>query len=107
MTYNAESPCFCKGSVGNHTTYTSYDSLGNLLETTDANGVVTRYEYDALNRQTAVILNYQPGIQADAETNVRYEFAYNAVGNRTSVRDPNGNVTHLWIRCPQPRHIEI
>jgi YD repeat-containing protein len=76
-----------------HTTYTSYDSLGNLLETTDANGVVTRYEYDALNRQTAVILNYKPGFPADAETNVRYEFAYNAVGNRTSVKDPNGNVT--------------
>jgi YD repeat-containing protein len=78
--------------LGN-TTQSSYDSLGNLLETTDANGVVTRYEYDALNRQTAVILNYKPGVQADAETNVRYEFAYNAVGNRVSVTDPNGNVT--------------
>jgi YD repeat-containing protein len=92
-TYNALNRRVSVKDPLNHTTYTSYDSLGNLLETTDANGVVTRYEYDALNRQTAVILNYQPGIQADAETNVRYEFAYNAVGNRTSVRDPNGNET--------------
>ena len=78
--------------LGN-TTQTTYDSLGNLLEITDANGVVTRYEYDALNRQTAVILNYKPSFPADAKTNVRYEFVYNAFGNRTSVKDPNGNVT--------------
>jgi CSLREA domain-containing protein len=78
----------------NHTTHTSYDSLGNQLETTDANGVATHYEYDALNRQVAVILNYQPNGPTDAETNVRYGFGYNAVGNRVSVTDPNGNVTN-------------
>jgi RHS repeat-associated protein len=55
--------------------------------------VSTRYEYDALNRQTTVVLNYQSGVQADAETNVRYEFEYNAAGNRISVKDPNGNIT--------------
>ncbi|HKJ38570.1 MAG TPA: SBBP repeat-containing protein [Anaerolineales bacterium] len=76
-----------------HTTQSIYDSLGNLLETVNANGVVTHYEFDALNRQTAVILNYQPGVQPDAETNIRYEFGYNEVGNRVSVTDPNGNET--------------
>ena len=76
-----------------NTTQTFYDALGNVFETKDANNVVTHYQYDALNRQTVVILNYKAGVQADAETNVRYEFAYNAVGNRISVKDPNGNVT--------------
>ncbi|MCI0555385.1 MAG: DNRLRE domain-containing protein [Anaerolineae bacterium] len=38
-------------------------------------------------------MNYKPGVQADAETNVRYDFTYNAVGNRVSVKDPNGNIT--------------
>ncbi|MBK9008597.1 MAG: DNRLRE domain-containing protein [Anaerolineae bacterium] len=76
-----------------NTTEWFYDSFGNVFEVEDANNVVTHYLYDALNRQTAVILNYQPGVQADADTNVRYEFVYNAVGNRISVKDPNDNVT--------------
>lgn len=74
-------------------THTYYDSLGNVSSTVDANGVVTRFEYDALNRQVAVVLNYKPGVQSDAETNVRYEFTYNEVGNRTEVEDPNGHTT--------------
>ncbi|MBN2116321.1 MAG: hypothetical protein JW730_07115 [Anaerolineales bacterium] len=76
-----------------HTTQSSYDALGNLSETVDANGVVTRYEYDELNRQVAVILNNKPGVDPDAETNIRYEFVYNEVGNRISVEDPKGKIT--------------
>jgi len=78
--------------LGNTTEY-FYDVFGNLLDTEDANEVVTHYEYDELNRQVAVILNHKPGVPADAETNVRYEFDYNEVGNRVSVKDPNCNVT--------------
>ncbi len=69
-----------------------YDALGNLFDKVDANGVVTHYVYDELNRQVAVILNHQPGVDPDAETNVRYEFVYNEVGNRVSVKDPMGNI---------------
>jgi RHS repeat-associated protein len=75
------------------TTEWFYDTLGNVLDIENANGIVTHYEYDALNRQTAVILNYLSGFQPDSDTNVRYEFTYNAAGNRIAVEDPNGSVT--------------
>ena len=74
-------------------TQTVYDSLGNVSDTIDANGVITHYEYDELNRQEAVTFNYLAGVQPDASTNVRYEFAYNEVGNRIAVTDANGNTT--------------
>ena len=38
-------------------TGTKYDSLGRVAETTDANGIVTRLEYDALNRVTSRIVD--------------------------------------------------
>ena len=76
-----------------HTTWSYYDKLGNLYEKVDANGVVTHYIYDELNRQKAVVLNYKDPSPANAETNVRYEFTYNAVGNRIAVKDPKGNTT--------------
>ena len=79
-------------ALGN-TTHTTFNSLGQVSSVVDANGVITHLEYDALGRQIAVVLNYQAGVQPDAETNVRYEFGYNAVGNRVSVKDANGNIT--------------
>jgi uncharacterized repeat protein (TIGR01451 family) len=77
------------------TTRQAFDVLGNLTDKTDANGVVTHYEYDELNRQAAVIRNYRPGAQPDAGTNVRVDYTYNAVGNRTQVQDANGHVTEF------------
>ena len=71
------------GSRQGHSTQTAYDLLGNKTDETDANGVVTHTIYDALNRPAAVIQNYRPPLQANAETNVRSEYTYNAVGNRT------------------------
>jgi YD repeat-containing protein len=79
-------------ALGN-TTQTVYDSLGRVSDTIDENDIVTHYEYDEIGRQVAVVLNYKPAFQPDAETNVRYEYAYNAVGNRTSVKDALGNIT--------------
>jgi uncharacterized repeat protein (TIGR02543 family) len=79
-------------ALGN-TTQTIYNSLGQVSSTIDANGVVTYFVYDALGRQAAVVLNYKPTFQPDAETNVRYEYEYNAAGNRILVREPKGSVT--------------
>lgn len=76
-----------------HTTQTYYDSLGRVSSVADANGSVTHFEFDVLGRQVAVVLNYKPALQPDAETNVRYEYGYDAVGSRISMKDPNGNVT--------------
>ncbi|NOH00462.1 MAG: hypothetical protein HND47_00085 [Chloroflexi bacterium] len=80
--------------LGN-TTRTYYNSLGQVSGISDANGVVTHFEYDALGRQVAVVLNFKPTVAADAETNVRYEYGYNSVGNRETVKDPNGNITRF------------
>ena len=40
-----------------------------------------------------VLQNYRPGIQSDAQTNVETDYTYNAVGNRVTVKDPDGHVT--------------
>jgi YD repeat-containing protein len=69
--------------------------LGNVTDTTDANGVITHTVYDDLGRPVAVIQNYRPAIQPSADTNVRNEYSYNAVGNRTQVKDANGHVTEF------------
>jgi YD repeat-containing protein len=80
--------------LGN-TSSVAYDRLGNITHETDANGVVTHSIYDTLNRKIAVVYNYRPTMQPNSETNVRVEYTYNAVGNRTQVRDANGNVTEF------------
>jgi YD repeat-containing protein len=78
-----------------HTTQVAYDVLGNVTDETDANGVVTHTVYDERNLPAAVIQNYRPAFQADAQTNVRIEYTYNAIGNRTQVKDANGHVTEF------------
>jgi YD repeat-containing protein len=78
-----------------HTTQVAYDLLGNVTDETDANGVVTHTVYDERNLPVAVIQNYRPAFQSDAETNVRIEYTYNAIGNRTGVKDANGHITEF------------
>ena len=41
----------CYGTISNSVCSGSYDANGNLTQKTDANGVVTSYTYDALNRE--------------------------------------------------------
>ncbi|HPN53951.1 MAG TPA: Ig-like domain-containing protein, partial [Anaerolineaceae bacterium] len=78
-----------------HTSRVVYDVLGNVTDEIAANGVVTHYVYDELNRRVAIIQNYRPVLLPNADTNVRTDFTYNAVGNRTQVKDANGNVTEF------------
>jgi len=80
--------------LGETTSY-AYDDVGNRTAMTDANEVETRYEYDDLNRLTAVVENYIAGEDPDHETNVRTEYAYDAVGNRLTIRDGNGHLTYF------------
>ncbi|MBN1331691.1 S8 family serine peptidase [Candidatus Dojkabacteria bacterium] len=61
----------------------SYDDLGNLISKTDANGSVTTFTYDDLNRQLAE--NKPLGLTA--------EKTYDAAGNVISQTDENGNTT--------------
>ncbi len=66
---------------------------GDLTATTDAEGITTSYEYDALGRLTAVVENYMPGTQPTAEINVRTEYTYGANGNRLTIQDGNNHTT--------------
>jgi YD repeat-containing protein len=54
-------------------------------------GIVTRYEYDALDRRAAMIRNYDPAQAADQQSNVTTEYGYDLAGNLTSLTDPLGH----------------
>lgn len=74
-------------SVTNLRTVTGYDKNGNAIRRTDANGIMTAYEYDALGRLTAVVENYRPGFAASATINVRTEYRYDGRGRRVAIRE--------------------
>lgn len=78
--------------MGHPTTF-GYDLDGNRVSMTDAELVVTRYEYDALARLTAVVENYVQGMPTNQERNVRTEYACDGVGNRLSILDGNSHST--------------
>lgn len=61
----------------------SYDAAGRRTTTSDPNGRVTRYEYDAEDR--IILTEYSDGS--------REEFEYDLLGNRTKVVDRRGAVT--------------
>ncbi len=71
-------------ALGQVTTFDSYDANGRLLQTTDPNGLVTSYLYDARGRVTR-ITQTPPG---GAERVTQY--TYNAAGDVTSVALPDG-----------------
>jgi RHS repeat-associated protein len=80
-------------------THFGYDANGNrtlittfVEDTTEAQSVSTKYEYDNLNRLKTVIENYLPGIDRDVQTNVTTTYTYDANGNRLSIRDGNSNL---------------
>ncbi|HIE37489.1 MAG TPA: RHS repeat protein, partial [Anaerolineae bacterium] len=74
---------------------------------TDADGIVTRYEYDGLGRLTAVIENYRPGEPSDHQTNVRTEYGYDGVGNRVVITDANGHATRYTYDALNQLKVEI
>jgi len=58
-----------------------YDDAGNRVRTTDPLNHVTRYDYDAANRLTAVEL----------PAGGMYEYRYNPAGRMTRIIDPNNH----------------
>jgi YD repeat-containing protein len=64
--------------------------LGLVTDATDPEGRVKHVEYDALGRPLAVTKNYVAGAGNSADTNVTTSFAYDLLGNRLSVTDPEG-----------------
>jgi RHS repeat-associated protein len=82
----------------------TYDAVGNVASATDAAGVKTSYEYDALNRPVKTTLasgavetrsyNAAGGVltSVDARGSAR-AYEWDTVGNLLSVTDPLGGVT--------------
>ncbi|WP_203935351.1 polymorphic toxin-type HINT domain-containing protein [Planosporangium mesophilum] len=66
-------------------TRSSYDGLGNLVETVDPLGNSTRYGYDRLNR---MVSRDEPGTTNDERAVWRY--TYTRTGELLSVTDPTG-----------------
>lgn len=72
----------------------AYDDKGHLMKTTDAEGRITTYEYDANGFPTKVTTGIRhrfliPDDTTDAATTV---YAYDSFGNPLTVTDPEGNV---------------
>lgn len=74
-----------------------YDESHNLTDAIDPYGVVTRGEFDALNRLIASIRNYQPGQPVDHQTNVTTEYEYWPDGLLKTVVNPRDFPTrYTW-----------
>ncbi len=76
-------------------TMTGYDTFGDKVETSDANGNVTTVGYDSDGRQaSSTDPSYTP---PGASTPVSGTTAttYNNLGQETSTTDPLGNTTHM------------
>ena len=68
-------------------TSVEYDSSGRTVAQTDQLGNTTRYEYDDFGRLTAVVLAAVPQPGTGQMVHPRYEYEYDAAGNRTVLRD--------------------
>ncbi len=72
-----------------HTTFNSYDAVGNRISFTDANGKTITYIYDKNNRLVSTIDPAQSGPGQDRTTTRRYD----VVGNELAVTDAEERTT--------------
>jgi RHS repeat-associated protein len=69
----------------------AYDGNGNLLQSKDAEGIVTAQSYDALNRVKQTIENYNGSDPATQNTTIQQ--VWDALNRLTQVTDPSNLVT--------------
>jgi RHS repeat-associated protein len=74
--------------AGLHATAYVYDAVGNLDQTTDPLGRITKYTYDPANRLTGISYS-------DGHTHA-VSYGYDPDGNRTSMSDASGNSTYTY-----------
>lgn len=72
-----------------------YNALGNRTHMTENDGVVTLYDYDPIYRLAAVTLNSLLAALPDHETNVLFDYSYDANGNLLAISDPLVHITHF------------
>jgi RHS repeat-associated protein len=80
-------------AYGNTTIY-GYDADGNRTDTTNALGVTTHQNYDALSRLAQTVQNYLGTNPATANTTTSY--AYDSHDNVSQVTDPDGLATNYY-----------
>jgi RHS repeat-associated protein len=87
QTVSRTQPATASASAGRTTTYT-YDPVGNLLSTQDANGVTSTRSYTPLNKLATLAYSggSAPGVS----------YAYDANGNRTSMVDGTGTSGYTY-----------
>lgn len=73
-------------------THYLYDLNGNRTDATDPNTITTHSNYDALNRLSQTIQNYNGGDPATQNTTTGY--GYDSHDNLTQVTDPNTLITN-------------
>jgi RHS repeat-associated protein len=77
-------------------TLMKYDRVGNLTKMTDANGRVTDYGYDSLNRKTSasiMVNSYDHSLGTLAPNTLVTEYKYDENSNLIWVRDAEGRIT--------------
>jgi RHS repeat-associated protein len=90
-------------------TETGYDQAGNAIVSTDANGIITRTYYDALNRPMTIIQNLVGWLSTNstpptcsqvtctATQNLFTDYVYDAAGNQIAVVDPRNITTRTYF----------
>ncbi len=84
-----------EGNQYNLTTQYGYDAVGNLTLITNTLDLVTKTDYDALNRPQTVTVNYVSGGPSDSQTNLTTIYGYDANGNRQTVTDAKTQTTRF------------
>jgi RHS repeat-associated protein len=77
-------------------TLMNYDKVGNLTKMTDANGRVTNYSYDGLNRKTSasiMVNSYDDSLGTLTPSTLTTEYKYDENSNLIWVRDAEGRIT--------------
>ncbi len=89
--------------AGDLITLTSYNSAGEVYETTDPNGIVSASYYNNLGETTQTIAAYDPSVNSGNPTNDQNQttlYTYDGLGDQTSMtaEDPStGNQTTTYI----------
>jgi YD repeat-containing protein len=69
-----------------------YDQFGNKTSSTDVFGQATTYEYDSFNRLVTVV-HPEVFTKGGRLTHPIYQYTYDGMNRRTSMKDPLGNIT--------------
>jgi|GEM_PF-970129 len=90
---------------GNFTTTYTYDSHGRRIEITNAEDEITHYEYDSLNRVTA-ICDATIDVSLCSDTHFTNGYTYNEFGQQETITDGNLNITtYFYDEMGRPAEI--